>query len=145
MGSSYLFGNIATAHNVSGMMDTRVKEAMDSGGIADITTTGRKTGVPRRVEIYFHQFDGDYYLTGRPGFKRDWEANIKANPEFTLHLKRRITVDVPVIGVAESDPEKRAAIIFRALTESWGSEPQEARANLGYYVDTAPFIRFRPV
>src|SRR3990172_6761640 len=134
--SSYLFGNIATARNVDGIMDTRVKEAMARGGIADITTTGRKTGLPRRVEIYFHQFDGDYYLTGRPGFKRDWEANIKANPDFTLHLKRGIADDVPVVGETEPDPEERAAIIFRALTESWGSEPGKARTHLDYYVDT---------
>ncbi|MEX1126740.1 MAG: nitroreductase/quinone reductase family protein [Acidimicrobiia bacterium] len=127
------------------MMDTRVKEAMDRGGLADITTTGRKTGLSRRVEIYFHQFDGDYYLTGRPGFKRDWEANIKANAEFTLHLKRGITVDVSVVGETEADREERGAIIFRALTESWGTEPEKARANLSYYVDTAPFIRFKPV
>jgi hypothetical protein len=97
------------------------------------------------VEIYFHQFDGDYFLTGRPGFKRDWEANIKANPEFTLHLKRGITVDVPVVGEPEADPEARGAIIFRALTESWGSEPERARAHLDHYVDTAPFIRFKPI
>ena len=126
-------------------MDTKVKEALDRGGIADITTTGRKTGLPRRVEIYFHHFDGDYYLTGRPGFKRDWEANIRANPEFTLHLKRGITVDLPVVGEAEADPEARGAIIFRALTENWGSEPEKARANLDYYVNTAPFIRFKLV
>jgi deazaflavin-dependent oxidoreductase (nitroreductase family) len=145
MCSSYLFGNIAMANKVAASMDTTVKEALDRGGIADITTTGRKTGLPRRVEIYFHQFDGDYYLTGRPGFKRDWEANIKANPEFTLHLKRGITADVPVVGEAGADSEEKAAIIYRALTESWGGEPEKARANLDYYVNTAPFIRFKPV
>src|SRR3990170_5832698 len=143
--SSYLFGNIATARNVGGIMDTRVKEAMESGGIADITPPGRKTGLPRRVEIYFHQFDGDYYLTGRPGFKRDWVANIEANPEFILHLKRGVTADVTVIGETEADPEVKAPIILRALTESWGSEPERARASLDHYIDTAPFIRFRPV
>lgn len=126
-------------------MDTAIKEAMDRGGIADITTVGRKTGLPRRVEIYFHQFDGQYYLTGRPGFKRDWEANIKANPEFTLHLKRGVTVDVPVVGEVEADSDQKAAIIYRALTESWDSDPDKARARLDYYVETAPFIRFKPV
>ncbi len=126
-------------------MDAIVKEALDRGGIADITTTGRKTGLPRRVEIYFHQFDGEYYLTGRPGFKRDWEANIKAHSEFTLNLKRGVTADVPVVGESEADPEKRGAIIYRALTESWGSEPDRAKAHLDHYVNTAPFIRFKPV
>jgi hypothetical protein len=126
-------------------MDTDIKEALDRGGIADIITTGRKSGLPRRVEIYFHQFDGEYYLTGRPGFKRDWVANIQANPEFILHLKRGLDAEVPVIGEPEPDPKRRAAILFRALTESWGVEERKANADLGIYVDTAPFIRFRPV
>ena len=55
-------------------MESAVKEAMDRGGIADITTIGRKTGEERRIEIYFHQFDGAYYLTGKPGQPRDWNA-----------------------------------------------------------------------
>jgi deazaflavin-dependent oxidoreductase (nitroreductase family) len=138
-------GNIATTPEVARSMDSAIKQAMDRGGIADITTIGRKTGLPRRVEIYFHQFDGEYYLTGRPGFKRDWEANIKANPQFTLHLKRGVAADVSVTGEWEADPEVRAAFIYRALTESWGGEPDKARARLDYYVETAPFIRFKPV
>lgn len=129
---------------VAEVMEEDVKAALDRGGIADIVTIGRKTGLPRRVEIYFHQFDGDYYLTGRPGFKRDWEANIKANPRFTLHLKRGLDAEVPMLGESEPDPGRRSAILLRALTESWGVEPAKATANLGYYVDTAPFIRFRP-
>ena len=83
-------------------MDAAIKKAMDRGGIADITTTGRKSGLPRRIEIYFHQFDGDYYLTGRPGRKRDWEANIRANPEFVIHLKRGVMADVPARGEPEA-------------------------------------------
>ena len=51
-------------------MEQSIKEALDRGGIADITTTGRQSGLPRRIEIYFHQFDGSYYLTGRPGRPR---------------------------------------------------------------------------
>jgi deazaflavin-dependent oxidoreductase (nitroreductase family) len=126
-------------------METTLAEAMKRGGIADITTTGRKTGLPRRIEIYFHQFDGLYYLTGRPGFKRDWVANIEANPEFTLHLKRGLRADVPVRGFPEPDREERKRILFRALVESWGSDPERSRAALDRWVDTAPFIRFEPV
>lgn len=130
---------------VASVMDTRVKEALSRGGIADITTIGRKTGEPRRIEIYFHYFDGDYYLTGRPGRKRDWEANIKANPNFTLHLKRGLSADVPVVGEPEPDAEVRARILRRALIESWGSEPERVDASLSKWVEQAPFIRFRPV
>ena len=126
-------------------MDESVRETMNRGGIADITTIGRRSGLPRRIEIYFHHFDGEFYLTGQPGRKRDWEANIEANPKFTLHLKRGVTADVPVVGEPEPDPDVRAGILRRALIESWGSDPDRVDAALHRWVDQAPFIRFRPV
>jgi hypothetical protein len=126
-------------------MDDAIRTALDQGGIADMTTIGRSTGRPHRLEIYFHQFDGEFFLTGRPGPKRDWEANIEANPEFTLHLKRGVTADVPVRGANEPDREVRARILFRALTESWGSDPERVRGALDRWVDDAPFIRFEPI
>jgi deazaflavin-dependent oxidoreductase (nitroreductase family) len=126
-------------------MDTAVRQALQRGGTVDITTIGRKSGLPRRIEIYFHQFDGNFYLTGRAGFKRDWVANILAHPEFTLHLKGGITADVPVRGFPEPDPEERGRILYRALTESWGSDPERSRAALDRWVETAPFIRFEPI
>ncbi len=126
-------------------MDTAVKEALDRGGIADITTIGRRSGLSRRIEIYFHQFDGRYYLTGRPGRRRDWVANIVAHPEFTLHLKRGINAEVPVVGEPEPNPEERARILRRALIESWDSPPDRVDARLGEWVKSAPFIRFRPL
>ena len=126
-------------------MDERIKEALDRGGIADITTIGRKTGLPRRIEIYFHHFDGDYYLTGRPGRKRDWEANILADPEFTLHLKRGVEADIPVLGEPEPDPEVRGRVLRRALIESWDSPPEGVDKALHNWVENSPFIRFRPI
>lgn len=125
-------------------MDKTAREAMDRGGIADITTIGRKTGQPRRIEIYFHHFDGKYYLTGRPGRKRDWAANIVANPDFTLHLKRGIAADVPVVGEPEPDPEERARVLRRALIESWDSPPEGVDEALHKWVEDAPFVRFQP-
>ena len=138
-------GNNAPVTPVSEAMDSVVRAALRHGGVADITTIGRKTGLPRRIEIYFHHFDGELYLTGRPGPKRDWEANIEANPDFTLHLKRGVIADVEVRGAPEPDRDERARILYRALTESWGSEPERVRAALDRWVDTAPFIRFEPV
>lgn len=127
-------------------MDATVKEALDGGGIADITTTGRRSGVPRRIEIYFHQFDGRYYLTGRPSSRRrDWEANIIATPEFTLHLKRGIEADVPVVGHPESDPDERGRVLRRALIENWDSPPDGVEASLHKWVKGSPFIEFEPV
>jgi deazaflavin-dependent oxidoreductase (nitroreductase family) len=126
-------------------MNPLVREAMAQGGIADITTTGRRSGLPRRIEIYFHHFDGHYYLTGRPGRQRDWEANIRANPEFVLHLKRGVVADVAVVGEIEPDPAERARILRRALIENWEREPEQVEASLPTWVEQAPFIKFRPI
>lgn len=126
-------------------MDANTLNALNEGGIADITTIGRKSGRPRRIEIYFHQFEGDYYLTGRPGPRRDWQANIEANPEFTLHLKRGVTADIPVVGDPEPDRAKRRAILLRALVENWDSDPERAENAVDNWVDHSPFVRFSPV
>ena len=145
MGRKLPSGNKAVVAPVGADMDTAVRDALQRGGTVDITTIGRKSGLPRRIEIYFHQFDGSFYLTGRPGFKRDWVANIVANPEFTLHLKHGVKADVQVRGEPEPDPEERGRILYRALTESWGSDPERSRAALDRWVGTAPFIRFEPI
>lgn len=136
-------GNKAFTSTVRNVMDERVLKALEAGGIADITTIGRRSGERRRIEIYFHHFDGEFYLTGRPGRKRDWEANIIANPEFELHLKRGVQADLPVVGEPEPDPEERARILRRALIESWDSPPEGVDKALQRWVDTSPFIRFR--
>lgn len=128
---------------VASVMRDEVKAAMDRGGIADITTMGRKSGQPRRIEIYFHQFDGEYFLLGRPGRRRDWVANIEANPNFTLHLKHGISEDVSVVGEPESDPGVRRRILLRALVENWDSDPERAEAAVDRWVVESPFIRFK--
>lgn len=123
-------------------MDTNVAAALERGGIADITTTGRKTGAPRRIEIYFHHFDGEHFLTGRPGFKRDWLANLSANPNFTVHLKRGVTADVPAVAEPITDIERRRSVLYRILTESWGEDPEKANATLDVWIEGARLVQF---
>jgi deazaflavin-dependent oxidoreductase (nitroreductase family) len=74
-------------------MNKAVKQALERDRTIDITTRGRTTGQPRRTEIWFHNLDGHLYITGTPG-RRDWYANLLANPEFTFHLKQRVQVDL---------------------------------------------------
>lgn len=62
------------------------RRALDLQLTVEITTVGRRTGRPRRIETWRYRADGRYWLTGSPG-SRDWYANLVANPEFTLHLE----------------------------------------------------------
>lgn len=62
------------------------RRALDRQLTVEITTVGRRTGRPRRIETWRYRADGRYWLTGSPG-SRDWYANLVAKPEFTLHLE----------------------------------------------------------
>ncbi|NNC74645.1 MAG: nitroreductase family deazaflavin-dependent oxidoreductase [Acidimicrobiia bacterium] len=123
-------------------MDTAIKSALDRGGVIDITTVGAKSGTHRRIEIVFHHFDGSYYITGKPGIKRDWLANLNANPGFTVHLKGALTADLSASAAAIVDEEERAKVLYRILTESWGNEPAKADHILPRWVNDAPLVEF---
>lgn len=126
-------------------MDESTTNALAEGGIADITTTGRRSGTPRRIEIYFHNFDDEFFITGRPGFKRDWLANLSAIPRFTLHLKRDVTADLAAEAVVLTDPVERRAVLYRILTESWDMTPEKAEGEVDLWVEQSPLIRFSVV
>ncbi len=123
-------------------MDPTITNALHEGGIADITTVGRKSGLERRIEIYFHHLDGEFYVTGRPGHPRDWLANMKANPEFTLHLKRGVEADLQAEASEVTDLAERRLLIRRMLVENWGRDPEDVDADLDRWVDGSPLVRF---
>jgi deazaflavin-dependent oxidoreductase (nitroreductase family) len=102
-------------------MDEAVKQALERDRTIDITTRGKKTGQARRKEIWFHNLDGRLYITGTPG-QRDWYANMVANPEFTLHLKQSVRVDLPSRATPILDQASRRDILVRInqkLGRSW--------------------------
>jgi hypothetical protein len=78
----------------------------------DITTQGARTGLERRVEVWFHRIDARWYLTGVPG-RRGWYANLLANPRFIVHLKHGVGADLPATAV----PIVAEAARRRVLTE----------------------------
>ncbi|MFD8604354.1 nitroreductase/quinone reductase family protein [Streptomyces globisporus] len=59
--------------------------------IIDITTTGRRTGRPGRIEVFSRRAAGRTYLfSGPSGRPTSWYANLVAHPDFTFHLKHGI-------------------------------------------------------
>src|SRR5215471_5508885 len=95
-------------------MDTRIRRALETERTIDITTIGRTSGRPHRIEIWFHNLDGQLYLTGTPG-TRGWYANLLARPEFTFHLKGRVRADLRARATAIVEPAQRRAILARLL------------------------------
>ncbi len=106
-------------------MDERVRQALANDRTIDITTTGRSSGLPRRIETWFYRVDDQIYLTGSPG-RRDWYANLLANPDFTLHLKQSVVADLPGHAAPITDPEERRTIFERILSDLVGTQDLEA-------------------
>jgi deazaflavin-dependent oxidoreductase (nitroreductase family) len=82
------------------------RQALERQQTVEITTIGRRSGRPRRIETWRYRADGRFWLTGSPG-SRDWYANMLAHPEFTLHLHG---LDLQVRGRAVTDPDERARV-----------------------------------
>jgi deazaflavin-dependent oxidoreductase (nitroreductase family) len=92
--------------------DARVREALSRGGLVDITTTGRKTGRPQRIEIAFHTIEGRLYISGMPRpQRRSWLANLEAHPRFTFHLKAPVQADLPATARIIDDEAERRTVL----------------------------------
>ena len=92
-------------------LDQPILDALDRGGRIDITTKGRKTGEQHRIEIVFHNVGGRLYVSGMPGFKRSYMANLAADPHFTFHLKDGVSADLAATArIITDEAERRAAL-----------------------------------
>ena len=118
-----------------------VREILTEGELVDITTTGRKTGEARRIEIRLHVLDGRFYLSGRPGNPRSWLANMAANPEMTIHLKQAIVRDVPSTAAVISDADERRRV-FALMLER---EERMSHVDVETWAATAPLVELTPV
>jgi hypothetical protein len=100
--------------------DPTVARALERGHRIDITTTGRRSGRPRRIELVFHNVDGRILISGKPGFPRGWIANLRADPRLTFHLKGPLAVaDLPAVGrVITGREERREAL--GPIAATWG-------------------------
>jgi deazaflavin-dependent oxidoreductase (nitroreductase family) len=83
-----------------------VRKALATDGSVDITTRGARTGLSRRVEIWFVHVGGRTFLTGTPG-PRGWYANLLAHDRLTVHLKESVRADLAARAVPVRDEATR--------------------------------------
>jgi deazaflavin-dependent oxidoreductase (nitroreductase family) len=116
-------------------MDETISAALSRGGVIDITTTGRSSGQPRRIEIVFHRIDGRIWISGLPSpRRRSWIANLEANPSMTVHLKGPTAVaDLPATARIVDDPTERRRVLDR-VARAW------QRTDLDRMVAMSPLI-----
>jgi deazaflavin-dependent oxidoreductase (nitroreductase family) len=111
-----------------------IAEALSRGHLVDITTTGRRSGEKRRLEIAFHNIDGRIYISGMPSPKRrKWLSNLDANPHFTFHLKGGVKADLPATARVIEDVNERREILPH-IARAW------RRNDVDRMVEQSPLI-----
>jgi len=115
-------------------MDAEIERALKTDGMIDITTVGKKTGNPHKIEIAFHNFDGVLYITGSPG-RRDWYANLVANPQFTFHLKQSTQADIPAKATPITDEAERRRVLSKVVAK-WNKQD-----DLEAFMQSSPLVQ----
>ncbi len=99
---------------------------LEHGHTIDITTTGRRSGDARRLEIVFHNIGGRIYISGTPyPRKRRWLLNLEADPHLTFHLKGKVKADLPATArVIDEEAERREVLPY--VARAWRRDDLDA-------------------
>ncbi|MET0789568.1 MAG: nitroreductase family deazaflavin-dependent oxidoreductase [Cellulomonas sp.] len=119
-------------------MTDDVASALHRSQVIDLTTTGRRSGEPRRIEIFLHELDGRLFISGMPSPRtRAWIHNVVADPHVVVHLKRGVTADVPALARVVEDPAERRPLI-EAAARQWGRDDVELMMRQSPLIEITP-------
>ena len=112
--------------------DEAIRRVLRHGQTIDITTTGRRTDLPRRIEIALHSFGGRLYISGMPSPRtRSWLHNLRADPRFMVHLKQLVQADLPATAREITEEAERREVLAK-VARVWRRDPE-------------PMVRFSPL
>ena len=114
--------------------------ALPPTGTCEVSTLGRRSGMTRRVEIWYVVVDGQIVLTGTPG-ARHWLANLREQPEAVLHL-REPARDCAVVAREVTDEAARR----RVAGQAWRLQPWYAEQpySIDDWVSGSPMVTLTP-
>ncbi len=116
-------------------LDPAIHDALDHSQTVDISTTGRRTGEPRRIEIALHNIRGRLVISGRPSHRtRAWIYNLEADPRLTVHLKRGVQADLAGTARVVTDPEERRALLVD-VARAWNRTDVEPMIELSPLIE----------
>lgn len=88
--------------------------------VLHLTTTGRTTGLPREIEIWFTALKGKFYILSEHFHRAHWVQNIKQTSQVRVRIgNREFGASARVL-----DPERDR--------ETWRLAQEEARKKYGW-------------
>lgn len=117
-----------------------------------LTTTGRKSGLPRVTPLQYEEEDGVIYVAAVRGQKADWFRNIVANPHVEVRVKARRFHGVaePITNVARIADFlelrlRRHPRMISAMLRLAGLPATADRAQLEQYATKIALVVIRPL
>ncbi len=102
-----------------------------------LTTTGRVTGRPHEIEIWFGLLDRAVYMLSGNGERSDWVKNLRQNPRVTVRIGGETLQGVARI-VTDADEQARVRPLLAAKYDEYekdGRMSDWARTALAVAVD----------
>jgi deazaflavin-dependent oxidoreductase (nitroreductase family) len=81
-----------------------------------LTTTGRRTGLPREIEIWFTERDGRFYIIAEHRDRANWVRNIRSDANVHVRVGDRRFAAAARIVEEEREPELARAV--KALSDA---------------------------
>jgi deazaflavin-dependent oxidoreductase (nitroreductase family) len=93
-----------------------------------LTTTGRRSGEPHRIEIWFALVDGVVYLLSGGGDRSDWVRNLEISPDVVLEIGgEKRTTTARLVADRDEDGLARRVVVekyrprYRGDLDDWGT------------------------
>jgi len=83
-----------------------------------LTTTGRKSGLPREIEIWFGINGNSLYLLSGGGDESHWVKNLRANPNVAVRITEHTFNGIARI-VSEEKEETMARHMLAGKYQGW--------------------------
>jgi deazaflavin-dependent oxidoreductase (nitroreductase family) len=88
--------------------------AMADDNYCYLTTTGRTTGRPHTIEIWFGLTNGTLYLLAGGGDRADWVKNLRRSPDVTVKIRETVYQGAArVIDAADEDRHARTLLVTK--------------------------------
>jgi deazaflavin-dependent oxidoreductase (nitroreductase family) len=100
----------------------------DQGGrpFCYLTTTGRVSGRPHTIEIWFALRDRTIYLLSGGGDRSDWVRNLRRDPAVTVRLGRRDAAELPgrarVVEQGSDEAELARGLVVGKYQPAYGGD-----------------------
>ena len=116
---------------------------LDVEAVCHLTTTGRTTGDPHEIEIWFSAVGRSFYLISGGGDRSDWVRNLVASPVASVRVG---DLTFPVTGRVPVHPGEERTTAVEHLHAKYGDQVSGTledwrRDAFIVALDTAPDLR----